>query len=329
MARIRSLAMAGLMPLLAMAPVAGFAQNAPPPPADQAAPPAAQPAPAPADAAAGAPAVTYSTAQLDQMLAPIALYPDTLLSEILMASTYPIQVVEAERWLQTPANAAIKGDALVAALQPMAWDPSVKSLVPFPSVLKELGDQLDWTQSLGTAFANQQADVMAQVQVLRHQSESCGKLVSTPQIRVSHQGAAVVIEPADPAVVYVPVYNPAVVYGTWAYADYPPFYYPPYPGFYVGPVGLGIGFSIGFGVVGPLWGWGYPAWGAGNIFINSGRYSQISYNHAGYAGSAFHHVGPVGAVGAASFRGQGAAAFHGPGATGARGAAAARGVSRA
>jgi Protein of unknown function (DUF3300) len=322
MARFRSMALAGLLPLFAMAPVAGFAQNtAPPPPAGQPAPAA----PAPADPAA--PAVTYTTAQLDQMLAPIALYPDTLLGEVLMASTYPIQVVEAQRWLQTPANAAIKGDALVAALEPMTWDPSVKSLVPFPEVLKQLGDQLDWTQSLGTAFANQQADVMAQVQVLRHQSESCGKLVSTPQIRVSHEGPHVIIEPANPAVVYVPVYNPAVVYGTWAYADYPPFYFPPYPGFYVGPVGLDIGFSVGFGVIDPFWGWGRPAWGAGNIFIDGGRFSRISFNHAGFAGSTFHHDGPVGRVGAAAFHGPGAAGFHGAAAArGFSGASAARGM---
>ena len=320
MAHLRaSLTLAGLLPLLAMAPGAGFAQDAAPQPAVQAALP-------PAIAPAQQTVVIYTTAQLDQMLAPIALYPDTLLTQILMASTYPIQIVEAERWLGDPNNAALHGDALVAALQPLQWDPSVKSLVPFPQILKELADQLEWTQSMGTAFTNQQADVMVQVQVLRHQSESAGKLVSTQQQRVVHEGPAVVIEPTDPAMVYVPVYNPVEVYGPWAYAAYPPYYFPPYPGFYVGPVGIGIGFSVGFGVVGPLWGWGSPGWGSNSVFINSGRYSQISYNHAGYAGSSWHHAGAVGTVGSAAFHGPGAnRAFSGTNRAGAA-AAVSRGV---
>ncbi|MGB8841512.1 MAG: DUF3300 domain-containing protein, partial [Aliidongia sp.] len=286
MIRIRSLT---LMGLLAMGPAAGFAQDAAPPPVADGTAAAVQTADA-----------GYTTAQLDQMLAPIALYPDTLLTNILMASTYPVEVIEAERWLTKPSHAALHGDALVAALQPLQWDPSVKSLVPFPEVLKQLNDQLDWTQSLGNAFANQQTAVMAEVQVLRRQCEASGKLTTTPQLRVRHEASAVIIEPADPAVVYVPVYNPVEVFSGWAYPEYPPYYFPPYPGFFVGPVGIGIGFSIGFGVVGPLWGWGYPAWGAGNVFIDSGRYSQISYNHAGYSGSTFHHEGAVGRVGAGS-----------------------------
>lgn len=310
MAHLRaSMTMAGLLPLLALAPGAGLAQDAAPQPAVQA-------AVAPAIGPASQTVVIYTTAQLDQMLAPIALYPDTLLTQILMASTYPIQIVEAERWLKDPSNAALQGDALVAALQPLAWDPSVKSLVPFPQILKELADQLEWTQSMGTAFTNQQTEVMVRVQALRHQAESAGKLASTQQQRVVHDGSAVVIEPTNPAMVYVPVYNPVEVYGPWAYAGYPPYYFPPYPGFYVGPVGIGIGFSVGFGVVGPLWGWGSPAWGSNSVFINSGRYSQISYNHVGYAGTSWHHAGPVGTVGNA--------AFHGPGAGTA--AAASRGV---
>src|ERR1700689_3830328 len=307
MNRLRSVTLMGLLPLLAMAPIAGFGQGV--------APPVTQPAPPPGDPAT-APVVTYSTGQLDQMLAPIALYPDTLLGQILMASTYPIQIVEAERWLEAPGNAGLHGDQLVAALQPLQWDPSVKSLVPFPQIVKQLSDQLDWTQSLGTAFVNQQPAVMAEVQVLRHQCEANGKLVTTEQQRVRHDGAAVIIEPVNPAVVYVPVYNPVEVYGPWAYAAYPPFYFPPYPGFFVGPVGIGIGFSVGFGIVGPLWGWGYPVWGSGGIFIDGGRYSQISYNHAGYAGSSFHHDGPVGRVGSAAFPGPGAAGAAARGAAG-------------
>jgi hypothetical protein len=309
MITIRSLTLGAL---LTLGPITGLAQDAAPAPA-----PASQPVAAP-----------YTTAQLDQMLAPIALYPDTLLSEILMAATYPVQIVEAERWLADPANSALNGDALVAALQPMSWDPSVKSLVPFPQILKQLNDQLDWTQSLGTAFVNQQSEVMAEAQVLRHRSEASGKLVTTAQLDVRHDGAAIVIEPANPAVVYVPVYNPVEVYGPWAYPAYPPYYFPPYPGFFVGPVGIGIGFSVGFGVVGPLWGWGHPSWGAGNIFIDSGRFSRISFNHVGSAGS-FQHAGAVGRVGAAGFHGPGtgmthAAAAHSFG--GGRNAAASHGV---
>jgi hypothetical protein len=323
MARIRSAAAAAvsLLVLSAVLPAAGFAQDpAVPNPASaagQATPglPAAEPIPSatpvpgalPNQAEPNAPAAAvYTAAQLDQILAPVALYPDTLLTNILMASTYPLQIVEAERWLQDPHNAALKGDAIVAALDPMPWDPSVKSLVPFPQIVKQMNDQLDWTQSLGTAVANQQADVMEQVQFLRHQSESCGKLVSTPQQHVRHEGAAVVIEPANPAVVYVPVYNPAVVYGVWAYPAYPPLYFAPAPGFFIGPVGVDIGFSIGFGIVGPLWGWGVPVWGTHSFFINNVAFSRISFNHTTFVGSSWHHVGPIGRVGAAPFHAPGA-----------------------
>jgi len=286
MIRIRSLTLVGL---LTLAPAAGFAQDAAPPPANDSAAAAVQ------SANAG-----YTTAQLDQMLAPIALYPDTLLANILMASTFPVEVIEAERWLAKRSHAALRGDALVAALEPLPWDPSVKSLVPFPAILKQLNDQLDWTQSLGSAFANQQPEVMAEVQVLRRQCEASGKLTTTPQLRVRHEASAVIIEPADPAVLYVPVYNPVEVFGGWAYPEYPPYYFPPYPGFFVGPVGIGIGFSVGFGIVGPFWGWGYPSWGTGSVFIDSGRFSRISYNHVGFSGTTFHHEGAVGRVGAGS-----------------------------
>ncbi len=309
MRRIRSVAMAGLLPLLGLVPVVGVAQQvyqpaaqpeAPPPPAQ----PGMQAQPAPAASA-------YTPAQLDQMLAPVALYPDALLTQVLMAATFPVQIVEADRWLQNPANAAIRGDALVGVLTPLPWDPSVKSLVPFPQIVKQMNDNLDWTQSLGTAFVDQQGDVMARVQVLRAQAAAAGTLVSTPQLRVVHESAAWIIEPADPAVVYVPVYNPTLVYGRWAYADYPPLYFAPAPGFFVGDVGPGIGFSVGFGVVGPLWGWGHPSWGGGGVVINNSYYSRISYNHASFAGGAWRHEGPVGLVHGAGFHGPGGPGFHG------------------
>jgi hypothetical protein len=305
-----------------MVPAIGLAQDAQPvyqptPPPGYAPPAAVVPPPAPAMAvpAGQAPgSQLYTPEQLDQMLAPIALYPDSLLTQILMASTYPTEIVEADRWLQDPRNAAIHGDMLVAVLTPLQWDPSVKSLIPFPQLVRQLNDNLDWTQSLGTAFAGQQGDVMARVQVLRAQAAAAGTLVSTPQLRVVRESSAWVIEPANPALVYVPVYNPALVFGRWAYVDYPPVYFAPEPGFFVGDVGPGIGFSVGFGVVGPLWGWGHPSWGGGTVVVNNAYYSRISYNHASFAGGAWHHEGGVNLVHGAGFHGPGGPAFHpGPG----------------
>ena len=314
MKRIGSAALVGLLPLLGLAPAIGLAQVYQPTPPMA---PAAEvvPPPAPAPMAAPAPgAAVYSPQQLDQMLAPIALYPDSLLTQILMASTFPTEVVEADRWLQDPRNAAIHGDMLVAVLTPLQWDPSVKSLIPFPQLVRQLNDNLDWTQSLGTAFAGQQGDVMGRVQVLRAQAAAAGTLVSTPQLRVTRESTAWVIEPADPSLVYVPVYNPELVYGRWGYVDYPPVFFAPEPGFFVGDIGPGIGYSVGFGVVGPLWGWGHPSWGGGTVVVNNAYYSRISYNHASFAGGAWHHDGPVGLVHGAAFHGPGAGAFHaGPG----------------
>ena len=322
MRRFGSAALAAVLPLLGLVPAIGLAQDAQPvyqpsPPPGAAPPPAFVPPPQPA-AMAQPPgqvpgAQLYSPQQLDQMLAPIALYPDSLLTQILMASTYPTEIVEADRWLQDPRNAAIHGDMLVAVLTPLQWDPSVKSLIPFPQLVRQLNDNLDWTQSLGTAFAGQQGDVMGRVQVLRAQAAAAGTLVSTPQLRVTRESTAWVIEPADPALVYVPVYNPTLVFGRWAYLDYPPVYFAPEPGFFIGDVGPGIGYSVGFGVVGPLWGWGHPSWGGGGISINNAYYSRISYNHSSFSGSSWHHEGGVNLVHGAGFHapGAGPASFHG------------------
>src|SRR5271166_323345 len=170
---------------------------------------------------------TYTQQKLDQMLAPIALYPDQLVSQILMASTFPLEIVEAARWLDNPSNAALKGDALVAALQPMNWDPSIKSITAFPAIVAMLNDNLDWTNSLGVAFTHQQADVMAQIQFLRHQAQKAGNLASNDKIVCRDEGADIVIGPANPNVIYAPYYNPAVVYGTWPWAADPPVYVSP------------------------------------------------------------------------------------------------------
>jgi hypothetical protein len=277
------------LPLL-MAPCAGFAQSVQPP------------TPAEAQAALNPPAAEATPAQLDQMLAPIALYPDQLLVELLMAATFPQQVVYAGKWLQDGGNAALKGDDLVTALQPLPWDPSVKSLVAFPAIIAMMNDHLDWTEALGTAFANQQVQTMARVQFLRDRAKTAGHLASTPQLAVTEQASDIVIEPADPNMIYVPVYNPAVVYGSWPDSDAPPLYIPPPPGFYNGEVGDGIGFSVGFGVVGALWGWGHPNWQQHEVVIDQQRYFGITTtprvigNHVALVNNIWHRTGPIATV---------------------------------
>jgi uncharacterized protein DUF3300 len=231
------------------------------------------------DSQAVAPA--YVPQQLDQMLAPIALYPDPLLSQILMASTYPLEVVEAARWAQDPNNGRLRGAELDAALAQQNWDPSVKSLVPFPQVLQMMNNRLDWMQALGNAFLAQQGDVMDSVQRLRAEAQAAGTLQSTPQEVVQNDGPAIVIEPARPDVVYVPYYDPTVVYGAWEYPDYPPFYFPPPPGYVVGP---GIYFGVGFGIVGALWGWDDWDWGHRRVHVDYDRWREIDHGHDRDAG---------------------------------------------
>ena len=222
-----------------------------------------------------APAPAYALGQIDQLVAPIALYPDPLLSQILMAATYPLEVVEAWRWVQDPNNARLRGDPLNAALVTQNWDPSVKSLVPFPPILRMMNSRLDWTQALGNAFLAQQSDVMDTVQRLRAQAQAAGTLRSTPQETVASDGGAIEIEPANPDTVYVPYYNPADVYGTWGYPQYPPTYFPPPPG-YGNVAGPGIYFGIGFGVVGALWGWDRWDWAHRRIAIDAERFNTIN-----------------------------------------------------
>src|SRR3989304_2353649 len=155
----------------------------------------------------------FTQEELDQMLAPIALYPDSLLSQILMASTYPLEVGEAARWSRT--NPDLKGDQAVTAVEKKNWDPSVKSLVAFPQILMMMDEKLDWTERLGDAFLGQQTQVMDTVQYLRQRAQAAGNLNSNDQIRVDQQGEVIVIEPANPQVIYVPYYDPAVIYGPW------------------------------------------------------------------------------------------------------------------
>jgi uncharacterized protein DUF3300 len=179
----------------------------------------AQPKPVPA---AQVGATEFNVEQLDAMLAPIALYPDELLTQTLMASTYPLQVVAASRWLEKGDYQNLKEDALTKALESENWDPSVKSLVPFPQVIAMMNDNLESTQQLGYAVATQQAAVLDSIQRLRRQAQKAGSLKTTEQQRVVVQEDTVVIQPADPATVYVPVYNPTQAYGEWPYPSYPP-----------------------------------------------------------------------------------------------------------
>jgi hypothetical protein len=208
--------------------------------------------------------------QLQQLVAPIALYPDSLVAQILAASTFPEQVVEADRWVQ--AHPDLKGNSLGQAVDQQPWDPSVKALTAFPSVLGNMDKNLSWTSSLGDAYYNQQPDVMNAIQVMRQRAQAAGNLQSTPQQSVETQGSTIAIQPVTPNVVYVPAYDPWVVYGGPIVA-WPGWY--PYPGIWFnGPylsfgAGFGIGLFAGFG-----WGWGH--WG----FDWYHRYPI--YNHARY-----------------------------------------------
>ncbi|AZS77284.1 DUF3300 domain-containing protein [Achromobacter spanius] len=217
--------------------------------------------------------------QLDQLMAPVALYPDSLLSQILMGATYPDDVAAAAKW--SAAHTSESGDQAVKAVEGEAWDPSVKSLVAFPSVMDMMGRQPDWVKSVGDAFLAQPDAVMDSVQRLRTQAQKAGNLKSTPQQTVTtnttNDKTVVVIEPADPQVVYVPSYNPTVVYGAWAYPSYPPYYYPPPPGsVFATALVSGIGFGLGVAAVNSMWG-GFN-WGSNDVDIDVNRYNNINVN---------------------------------------------------
>jgi hypothetical protein len=233
---------------------------------------------------------TYSEQELDRLVAPIALYPDSLLSQVLMASTYPLEVVEAARWAQR--NPRLTGEALQRALDSQAWDPSVKALAPFPKVLEMMSEEITWTERLGDAVLAQQADVMETVQRLRRKAHEAGNLSTTPQQRVVVEPDVIVIEPAEPEVVYVPVYNPTVVYGTWWWSD------PPYccTRYYYGPGTAfvsGIFFGTGVAIAHAFWGgfdWHHhhihshrPVHVTKNVYVN-----HFHGSHGGHGGHGGH-----------------------------------------
>ena len=219
-------------------------------------------------------APVFKQEELDQILAPIALYPDSLVAQILMASTFPLEVVQADRFAKQ--NASLKGEALTKALESQNWDASVKSLVNFPQVLTMMSEKLDWTQKLGNAFLAQQKPVMDTIQSLRAKAQAAGNLKTTKEQIVIVEQKIIKIEPASPQVIYVPAYNPTVVYGAWPYPAYPPYYYYP-PGY----VATTAAFSFAAGVaMGAAWGyaWGNTNWSGGDVHINNSQNININNN---------------------------------------------------
>ena len=244
----------------------------------------------------------FKTEELDQMLAPIALYPDDVLANILMASTYPLEIAQAARWRKEPSNSKLKGDALSKALEAKSWDPSVKALAQFPDVLQLMSDELEWTQKLGDAFLAQEDDVFARIQFLRQKADESGNLKTTRKQKVTKKersssgsgtsgGAAqqqyyYVIEPVDPEVVYIPVYEPAVAYGTWWYPDYEPYYWDWYPG---STLASGFFWGAGFAIANNLWGWGRFDWNRGDIDIDIDRFNNINVNRPKITNTKWEH----------------------------------------
>jgi hypothetical protein len=263
--------------LLMAFPAAVSAQTSDNPPAPSSpAQPANQPSPS---------AELLKPEQLEALVAPIALYPDELLANVLAASTYPLELVQADRWLK--AHKSLKGDALKKEVEKQAWDVSVKALASTADVISMMSDKLDWTKSLGDAVLAQQADVMDAIQRLRSKAYDNKKLVTTKQQKISVQTQeskqAIVIESIDPGTIYVPYYDPVAVYGAWPYTDYPPYYfgYPSYIGAGVIAVGLAFGTGWAIGRWGNYWGGGCN-WGNRNLYVNH-------YNRINNVGSNWQH----------------------------------------
>jgi len=236
---------------------------------------------APAYAQSGQQSGNLSMPQLQSLVSPIALYPDSLLSQMLMASTYPLEVAEAANWQRS--NAHLSGTQLQDALKPQTWDNSVKSLVSFPEALNLLGSKLDWTQKLGDAYLAQPKDLMSAVQALRAKAKQAGNLKSDPQIQVSTDPEAnIIIVPSNPQVVYVPTYNPMVVYGAWPYPAYPPApVYNPAWGFMAFGAGLAVGAAL----------WSTPHWGSGSITVNNNTFNNFNHSFNSANNLASEHLG--------------------------------------
>jgi len=260
-----------------------------------------------------APLPQQSTQELEQLVAPIALYPDPLVAQILAGATHPTEIVEADRWLQQHAD--LKGESLATAVDAQSWDPSVKALTQFPGLLGMMDKNLSWTSSLGEAYVNGQQNVLDAVQVMRQRAQQAGNLKSSPQESVTTDGSSIVIEPADPQVVYVPEYDPWVIYGD------PLAYYPGWigvPGFYYDGPGIWFGLGIGIGLYGSF-GWGWHSWGTdwhrhglihgdhpyvphsrefGNHYAFGGGGARFDHYAGSYRADSHHYAG-------------GSSAFHG------------------
>jgi hypothetical protein len=238
-------------------------------------------------------AAPMSATELQAVVAPIALYPDSLVAQILTASTFPDQVAIADYWVEQ--NKSLAGSALMQAVDKQSWDPSVKALTEFPSVLDNMAKNLSWTSSLGEAYHNQQADVMTAIQTLRAKAKTAGNLKTTSQVTVTQQSPQViVIQPTNPQVVYVPEYNPAVVYG-YPYVVPAYTYVPPPAGAVVaaGIIGFGAGIAVGAMMSGGCCGWGYSSWNCGwhgtAVVYHGGAYYGNSAWHGGYYNGGYHN----------------------------------------
>jgi uncharacterized membrane protein YgcG len=255
--------------------------------------PAAEVAPPSSSEAAQA---AWSPDELNQLVAPIALYPDALVAQIVAAASYPTEIEAADRWIQQ--NSGLKGQELAKAADSQSWDPSVKALTQFPSVLATMDNNLSWSSALGEAYVNQPQNVLDAVQVMRGRAQQAGNLESTPQESVTAEGQTIAIQPTDPDVVYVPQYDPWDVYGE------PVEYYPDWvggPGAYVGP-GIAFGLGIGVGVFGG-YGWGWHHWGADwhgrevlynhNTYVSRGDRNRNfgDHNHVDRGAAGFGHPG--------------------------------------
>ncbi len=273
-----------------------------------------------------APLPQHSTQDLEQLVAPIALYPDPLVAQILAGATHPTEIVEADRWLQQ--NPDLKGESLATAVDTQSWDPSVKALTQLPGLLGMMDKNLSWTSSLGEAYVNGQQNVLDAVQAMRQRAQQAGNLKSTQQESVTTDGNSIVIEPADPQVVYVPEYDPWVVYGD------PLAYYPGWtgvPGFYYDGPGIWFGLGIGIGLYGGF-GWGWQSWGTDwhRHYLDHGDHPYVPHSrefgdqhgfaggHSGfdhyggsYRGGSYHYAGGSGAFHGGSFDGMHSSAFSG------------------
>ncbi len=266
--------------------------QAPPPPSEQSAPPVGQ-----------APYANLTKQQLERLVAPIALYPDGVVAQVLAASTFPGQIVDANEWLK--AHPGLTPEQLGQQVDQQSWDPSVKALVQFPSVLANLSQNLGWTSELGDAYYNQPQDVMNAVQEMRKKAQKAGNLQTTPQLNVTDQNGQVEIAPVEPNVVYVPAYDPWIVYG-YPIAPWP--YWVQVPGIWWG--GPGIYFGVGFPIapfIGFGWGWGF--WGVDwyhrNVFYHGGAYfarGPAFFNRGAYYGGHADFARPGGMGGAAAGR---------------------------